>query len=92
MSPVFLCVEIPSSPGPAGQRNDSLLISCVCLSVCGARVSVSVCTCWCTECEYGCVFIYLYIYMYVECVCVCACKSLCASLRCEWVYLRYSDF
>lgn len=50
MSPVFLCVEIPSSPGPAGQCNDSLIISSVCLSVCGARVSLSVSVHWCKEC------------------------------------------
>lgn len=43
MSPVFLSVEIPSSPGPAAQPNDSLIISSARLPVCGVRVSVTVC-------------------------------------------------
>jgi len=67
MSPVFLSVEIPSSSGPAGQCNDSLIISSVCLSVCGVRVSVSVCE------LVHVVSVWLYFYAYILCVCaVCA--------------------
>lgn len=67
----FWRVEIPSSPGPAGQRNDSLIISRVCLSVCGVRVSVSVhqkCVCMCTVCFWS------LDRLLVVCGCICVFK------------------
>ena len=49
MSPAFLCVEIPNSSGPAGQRNDSPLICvwCTCLFECAHTDATSVCTFLC---------------------------------------------
>lgn len=70
MSPVFLHVEIPSSPGPAGQCNDSLIISSVCLSVCGVRVSLSVH--WCKECTSRPMSMLVFVCMHIA-VCVCVC-------------------